>query len=1164
MVMESIITDHQIGGSSCSPKVAAAPQQVVAALTVASIADRTMYGVLMSARTTRSRTRAEEEVEVKEIRDEEPLNTPQAATTVRGARKPPIPRQPTERVAERVETQSEAASNPSGHQDFITKGDFEDKMGKSKKALQSLLKKQEGESSETKKSESTVAMSWEKEVGKPKRGCTYKDFAACKPPTFKGRGQGGVCSINVEIRGHLLVGNGDKWKGIRGGSIHGVGKLCPLAATKKLEEEFLRLKQGSMTVEDYTNKFMEKAHFAEIYVPTKSRRIERYVWGLRTAINAAELTEGEKDRQVMERVGEKRKWEPSSGDIRRPKTARVEHRIGSKWGTKPCGKCNRIHQGECLADTNGCFKCGKPGHVARSCPNLRACYNCGTNDHLKPDCLLLKKEPRIGFGGNKGEGTTEKKTEPARARARVFRITADEAADTPEVVTGTFLVNSIFARVMFDSGAECSFISHVFVRKLNIQPNHLENKFEVEAVDNYFVEIGEVYEGCHISIEGHDFPIRLHPIGMGEFDVIIGIDWLWKYNAKIECGKKMVKIPLANKQKIVIYGDRRDRKTCLISLLKARRCLSKWCLGFLACVLDTKKEKSVLGDIPVVRDFPEVFPDDLSGLPPDRQVEFRIVGFCEPQTAGHFLGHVVSRDGIKVDPAKIEAIKGWEPQKTPSEVRSFLRLAGYYRKFIQDFSRLATPLTKLTRKNEKFRRLMELLNDYDCEILYHLGKANVVADALSWKEKKETTKVVVLRLTVTNDLMEDIRKWQEEALKGELRKTILEEAHRSRYSVHPGTNKMYHDLRRNFWWPRMKKDIAYHVERCLTCLQVKEEHQRLSGKLQPLGVPKWKWENIAMDFVTKLSRTPKGFDAIWVIVDRLTKSAHLLPIKETYSLDRLAKLYIAEIVSIHGVPLSIVSDRDSRFTLQFWRSFQQQFGSKLKMSTAYHPQTDGQSKRTIQMLEDMLRACVIDFGGSWEAHLPLIEFSYNNSYQASIQVAPFEALYGRKCRTPLCWNEVGERQLAGPEIVQITTDKIKTIQERLKVAQDRQKKYADVRRKHIEFQVGDLVMLKVSPWKGLMRFGKRGKLSPCYMGPFPIIERVGEVAYKLELPEELRGIPPTFHVSNLWKRLVDESAVIPLQDVQMDEKLSFVEEPEMILDRKVRKLRNKEIMFVKV
>ncbi|GKB93967.1 putative reverse transcriptase domain-containing protein [Tanacetum coccineum] len=252
----------------------------------------------------------------------------------------------------------------------------------------------------------------------------------------------------------------------------------------------------------------------------------------------------------------------------------------------------------------------------------------------------------------------------------------------------------------------------------------------------------------------------------------------------------------------------------------------------------------------------------------------------------------------------------------------------------------------------------------------------------------------------------------------------------------------------------MKADIATYVSKCLTCAKVKAEHQKPSGLLQQPEIPEWKWEKITMDFVSSLPRTPSGYDMIWVIVDR------------------------------HGVPVSITSDRDSRFASGFWRSLQKALGSDVKMSTTYHPETDGQSERTIQTLEDMLRACVIDFEKSWDRHFPLVEFSYNNSYHASIKAAPFE---GRKCRSPICWSE----------------------------------SYADVRRKPMEFSVGDMVMLKVSPWKGVIHFGKRGKLSPRYVRPFKIIGRVGPVAYKLELPRELQGIHNTFHVSNLKKCLAD-------------------------------------------
>ncbi|KAD4385853.1 hypothetical protein E3N88_26022 [Mikania micrantha] len=375
---------------------------------------------------------------------------------------------------------------------------------------------------------------------------------------------------------------------------------------------------------------------------------------------------------------------------------------------------------------------------------------------------------------------------------------------------------------------------------------------------------------------------------------------------------------------------------------------------------------------------------------------------------------------------------------------------------------------------------------------------------------------------------------------------------------------MYKDLKEYYWWPGMKKDIALYVGKCLTCSKVKAEHQKPSGMLQQPEIPQWKWEQISMDFITKLPRTSSGYDSIWVIVDRLTKSAHFLPIREDFKMEKLAKLYITEIITRHGVPMSIISDRDSRFTSRFWQSMQKALGTRLNLSTAYHPQTDGQTERTIQTLEDMLRCCVVDFGGSWDNHLPLIEFSYNNSYHTSIKCAPFEALYGRKCRSPVCWAEIGESQITGPEIIQETTDKIAQIKDRIKAARDRQKSYADNRRKPLEFAIGDKVMLKVSPWKGVVRFGKKGKLAPRYVGPFEILDRIGPVAYKLQLPQELSGVHDTFHVSNLKKCLSDETMIIPLNEVRLDDKLHFIEEPIEIMDREMKTLKRSRIPIVKV
>ncbi|GJW28014.1 putative reverse transcriptase domain-containing protein [Tanacetum coccineum] len=308
-------------------------------------------------------------------------------------------------------------------------------------------------------------------------------------------------------------------------------------------------------------------------------------------------------------------------------------------------------------------------------------------------------------------------------------------------------------------------------------------------------------------------------------------------------------------------------------------------------------------------------------------------------------------------------------------------------------------------------------------------------------------------------------------LTGGIRTLIMDEAHKLRYSVHPRADKIYYDLRDMYWWPGMKKDIALYVSKCLTCSKVKAEHQRPFGLLQQPEIPEWKWERIAMDFITKFPRIGSGHDSIWVIMNRLTKAAHFLPIHKDFKMDRLARLYLNEIVARHGVPIS----------------------------------TDGHSERTIQTLEDMFRACVINFGGSWDVHLPLVELSYNNNYHS---------------------------------IMRQTTKKISQIKDRLKAARDHQKSYADKRRKPLEFSVGDHVLLKVSPWKGLVCFGKKGKLAP--------------------------SVHDTFHVSNLKKCLTDPTLHVPLEEIQVDARLNFVEEPMEILEREIKKLKRSKILIVKV
>ena len=322
----------------------------------------------------------------------------------------------------------------------------------------------------------------------------------------------------------------------------------------------------------------------------------------------------------------------------------------------------------------------------------------------------------------------------------------------------------------------------------------------------------------------------------------------------------------------------------------------------------------------------------------------------------------------------------------------------------------------------------------------------------------------------------------------ELKKEILDEAHCSAYAMHPGGTKMYHTIQPFYYWPGMKREIAEYVSKCAICQQVKAERMKPFGLMQPLPVPQWKWEDITINFVYKLPRTLNGYDGIWVIVDRLTKSAHFIPVREKYSLSRLAELFISKVVKYHGVPVSIISDKDPRFTSKFWIAFQEALGSRLLYSTTYHPQTDGQSERTIQTLEDVLRSSVLQFGDAGHKRLDLMEFAYNNNFHSSIGMSPFETLYGKSCRTPLCWSEVGERVLVGPEIVEETTQNIQVIKANMKAAQDCQKSLADRHATDRVYKVDDWVFLKLSPWKGVVRFGKKGKLSPRYIGPYRITE----------------------------------------------------------------------------
>nr|GEU96937.1 putative reverse transcriptase domain, ribonuclease H-like domain, aspartic peptidase domain protein [Tanacetum cinerariifolium] len=512
--------------------------------------------------------------------------------------------------------------------------------------------------------------------------------------------------------------------------------------------------------------------------------------------------------------------------------------------------------------------------------------------------------------------------------------------------------------------------------------------YEIEITSGQLVEIDKVIKGCKLEIEGQVFDINLMAFRSGSFDVIIGMDWLSNHKVEIICHKKVVRIPLPDGKVLRVIGEKPEEK---------------------------------------VRHL--------------------------------FLGHVINGDGIHVDPSKIEAVRNWESLRTLSEENAFQTLKDKL---------CNAPVLALPDGPKDFVLYcdasglglggvliqIEIFSDYDYEIRYHPNKDNIVADALSRKERLKPKRglqrgldeMIELRIDGALYCLDQI--WV--PLKGDVRTLIMNEFYKSNYYVHPRADKMYYDLKYRYWWPGIKKNITVYISKCLTCLKVKAEHQRLSSLLQQLEIPEWKREGIAMDFVIKLPRTISGYDTIWVIMDRLTKSAHILPMREDYKMDRLTRLYLNEIVARDGVPISIISDRDSR-----------------------------------------------------------------------------------NCRSLIMWAEVGEGQMIGPKLVQETTEKISQIKDRLKATR-------------------------------VVRFMKKGKLAPRFVGPFEIIEKVGLVAYRLDLPEELNGVHDTFHVSILKKCLADLTIQVPFDEIRVNAKLNFIEEPMTILEREFKKLKRSRMAIVKV